>query len=51
MRNLHMYYHDYYTDSRQAFGHRFQVEEKSRDWLWFVGAVLLSPVALYILVA
>jgi len=31
----------FHRDSRQAFGHRFQVERPSRDWLWMVGAVVL----------
>lgn len=39
---------EFYRDSRHAFGVRFQVEKKNRDYLYTAAAVLLFVAVLWI---
>jgi hypothetical protein len=37
-------------DSRDAFGGRFQVEPKNKDYLWAIGSVLLGIAVVLLMV-
>lgn len=40
-----------FRDSRKAFGVRFEVEKPSRDWPWFVAALIASACAVAVMLA
>lgn len=39
-----------YRDSRHAFGHRFEVERRNRDWMWFAGTLAVIITLAWVLV-
>lgn len=39
----------FHRDSRRAFGHRFQVERPSRDWIWGVASLTAACFAVVLM--
>ena len=42
---------EFYRDSRDAFGVRFEVEKPNRDWLWMIPALIVSILAVVVMMA
>lgn len=39
----------FYRDSRQAFGTRFSVEKRGRDWVWTLASVIATLVLVWVM--